>query len=106
MEDMNDPNNGINIELNGETGQGSYVNMAVIGHSGCEFVLDFIRIMPGLPKAPVVSRLIMTPEHAKRLLMTLHDNISNYENKFGEIKLHNEPINNIPMVFGSPDAKA
>lgn len=106
MEVDNEQNNDVNIELSAEIAQGSYVNLAVIGHSGCEFILDFIRIMPGVPKAPVTNRLIMTPENAKRLLLTLHDNIANYEKQFGEIELHNEPINNIPMGFGTPNAKA
>ncbi|MEG0518353.1 MAG: DUF3467 domain-containing protein [Bacteroidales bacterium] len=106
MEVDNEQNSGVNIELSAEIAQGSYVNLAVIGHSGCEFILDFIRVMPGVSKAPVTNRLIMTPENAKRLLLTLHDNVANYEKQFGEIEQHNEPINNIPMGFGSPNAKA
>lgn len=106
MESNNDHKNGLNIELSQEVGEGSYSNLAVIGHSAGEFILDFIRVMPGLPKAKVTDRIIMTPENAKRLLFTLQGNINDFEEQFGEIKLHNEPINNIPMGFGSPDAKA
>lgn len=106
MEVDNDKNNGVNIELSAEVSQGSYVNLAIVGHSACEFILDFVRIMPGVPKAPVTNRVIMTTENAKRLLLTLHENITNYEKQFGEIELHNEPINNIPMGFGPSNAKA
>ncbi len=106
MDDNNEMKNSLNIELPGDVGEGSYSNLAVIGHSGYEFIIDFIRVMPGLPKAKVFNRIIMTPENAKRLLMTLESNINDYEDQFGEIKLHNEPINNIPMGFGASDAKA
>lgn len=105
MESIN-KNNGINIKLDEDTAQGEYVNMAVVGHSTCEFIMDFIRVMPGVQNANVVKRLILTPEHAKRLLLTLQENIAGYENQFGEINLNNQPINNIPMGFGSNDAKA
>lgn len=99
-------NNGINIKLDEDIAQGEYVNMAVIGHSSCEFIMDFIRLMPGTQNAKVAKRLILTPEHAKRLLLTLKENIEGFENQFGEINLNNQPINNIPMGFGSNDAKA
>ncbi len=95
--------NQLNIELNEEIGQGIYSNLAVITHSPSEFVLDFIRVMPGLPKAQVKSRVVVTPEHAKRLMMALMDNIKRYEANHGAIKNIDDGNNgmNIPMNFGS-----
>jgi len=99
--------NQINIELNEETGQGIYANLAVITHSSSEFVLDFVRIMPGLPKAKVQSRIILTPEHAKRLMTALQDNVKKFEAANGPIKVSsNKPGNPIPMNFGGPTAQA
>ncbi|NVO20447.1 MAG: DUF3467 domain-containing protein [Bacteroidetes bacterium] len=85
---MNDPKiqNQINIELSDEMAEGQYSNLAVITHSGTEFVLDFINIMPGMPKAKVKSRIILTPHHAKRLFRALKENIAKYENVHGPIK--------------------
>ncbi|MDD2385270.1 MAG: DUF3467 domain-containing protein [Bacteroidales bacterium] len=106
MEDKNKQNQ-INIELTEETGQGVYANLAVITHSSSEFVLDFVRIMPGMPKAKVKSRIILTPEHAKRLMSALQDNISKYESVNGTIKVSsNKQGNPIPMNFGGPTAQA
>lgn len=97
----------INIELNEEIGLGTYANLAVITHSASEFVLDFVRIMPGLPKAKVQSRVILTPEHAKRLLVALQENIKKFESVHGPIKDINIKGNhNIPMTFGGPPAQA
>ena len=76
----------LNIELNDEVAQGIYSNLALIAHSSAEFVLDFIRVLPGLPKAQVKSRIIMTPEHAKRLMLALQENIVRYEQQNGKIK--------------------
>jgi hypothetical protein len=81
----------IQIELDQDMAQGMYVNMAVVQHSSAEFVLDFIFIPPGQPKAKVRSRIIMAPEHAKRLLLALRDNLGHYEKRFGEIQLPNLP---------------
>src|SRR3954468_6246460 len=78
--------NQINIELSEEIAEGVYANLAMIAHSNSEFVIDFIRLMPGVPKAKVKSRIVITPEHAKRLLAALNDNIQKYEEVFGEIK--------------------
>jgi allophanate hydrolase subunit 1 len=78
---------GINIELNEEVAQGTYSNLAIIAHSSSEFVVDFVRIMPGLPKAKVQSRIILTPEHAKRLVLALQDNVLKYESMHGAIKI-------------------
>ncbi len=104
MEENNQ--NSINIDLSNDIAQGSYVNLSIVGHSSSEFIMDFVRLMPGMPKASVTNRLIMTPENAKRFLHTLMDNIRGYEDKFGEIKINNENTNNMPMGFGTPNAKA
>lgn len=79
-----DPNQ-INVELTEEIAEGEYVNLAMIAHSQSEFVMDFIRMLPGIPKAKVKSRVIMTPDHAYRLLNALKENIEKYEEAFGSI---------------------
>lgn len=90
----------LDIELKAEIAQGIYSNLAIITHSSSEFVLDFVRMMPGLPKPEVKSRVILTPEHAKRLLETLKENVAKYEHAFGEIK-HSEALKNkMPLNFG------
>lgn len=94
--------NQISIELSDEVAQGTYSNLAVITHSAAEFVIDFVRIMPGIPKAKVKSRIIITPEHAKRLLGALTDNISKYEATHGPIKDVQGPPPMMPMNFGGP----
>lgn len=103
---MEDPKkqNQLNIELNDEVAQGTYANLAVITHSSSEFVLDFIRVMPGMPKAKVQSRVVVTPEHAKRLMRALQDNINKFESMHGPIKDIDGggPGGNIPMNFGTP----
>ena len=73
------------IELNREVAQGTYSNLSIISHSSSEFIVDFIRIMPGMPKAEVKSRIILTPEHAKRLLLALQDNVRRFEMDYGKI---------------------
>jgi Protein of unknown function (DUF3467). len=83
--------NEIQIELSDEIAQGVYSNLAVISHSPSEFVIDFIRIVPGVAKAKVKSRIIITPEHAKRLLMALKDNIDKFEQQNGPIRIQNDP---------------
>lgn len=75
----------LQIELKEDVAQGTYANLAIITHSSSEFVLDFACVLPGLPKAGVKSRVIMAPEHAKRLLRALEDNIGKYERSFGTI---------------------
>lgn len=79
--------NQINIELGEKEAEGIYSNLAIITHSPAEFIIDFTRVVPGAPKAKVHSRIITTPQHAKMLLLALQDNISKFENRFGEIKL-------------------
>ena len=98
--------NQINIELNEEVAQGIYSNLAVITHSSSEFVVDFVRIMPGIKKAQVKSRIILTPEHAKRLLGALADNIKKYESVHGPIKEVKGSGPVMPMNFGGPTAQA
>ena len=89
---MAENNNQLNIELDEAVAQGTYANLAVITHSSSEFILDFVRVMPGVPKSKVQSRIILTPEHAKRLLNALMDNITKYESQFGEIRLPGDPL--------------
>lgn len=85
---------GIDIELDSDVAQGHYSNLAIISHSTSEFILDFAAILPGLPKAKVKSRIILTPEHAKRLLMSLQENVARYETNVGriEIQQHQAPM--------------
>lgn len=82
--------NQLQIELTDDIAQGAYANLAIITHSSSEFIVDFIRVMPGLPKASVKSRIILAPEHAKRLLRALEDNVEKYEQVFGTIQLNEE----------------
>ena len=99
--DNNENQNQLNIELSAEVAEGTYSNLAIISHSSSEFVIDFIRMMPGTPKANVKSRIILTPEHAKRLLFALQDNINKYEQQNGKIKVpDNNQLPLIPMGFG------
>ncbi|MEJ2003388.1 MAG: DUF3467 domain-containing protein [Cyclobacteriaceae bacterium] len=97
--------NQINIELTEEVAEGVYANLAMIAHSNSEFVIDFIRLMPGVPKAKVKSRIVITPEHAKRLLHALNDNIKKYEETFGPIKKTDEAPK-FPMNFGGTVGEA
>jgi len=97
-------NNQLNIELSEQIAEGEYSNLAIITHSTSEFVIDFIRVMPSIPKAKVKSRVIMTPQHAKRLMKALADNISKFESQNGTIK--DIDGMNIPMNFGGPIAQA
>jgi hypothetical protein len=109
-EDKNKPQPGqqqgqINIELTEEIAEGIYSNLAMIAHSNSEFVIDFIRLMPGVPKAKVKSRIVITPEHAKRLLQALNDNIDKYEASFGPIK-RTDDMPKFPMNFGGAVGEA
>ncbi|RWY57420.1 DUF3467 domain-containing protein [Mucilaginibacter gilvus] len=106
MEEQQNENQ-INIELSEEVAEGTYANLAIITHSSSEFVLDFIRVMPGVPKAKVKSRVILTPEHAKRLLTALEDNVEKFETVNGRIKIGNDPTGGaFPMTFGGPIGQA
>ena len=88
----------INIELDEKTAEGTYSNLAIINHSASEFVVDFVSIMPGTPKAKVKSRIVLTPQHAKRLLKALGENIHRYESNHGAISEAEQPP--IPLSFG------
>ncbi len=81
----------IQIELSEEVAQGTYSNLAIISHSASEFVIDFIRMVPGMQKAKVKSRIILTPEHAKRLLHALNENIDKFEQQNGAIRMQSDP---------------
>ena len=105
MESKNQPPQ-LNIELNEEVAQGVYSNLAVITHSPAEFVLDFIRVMPGVPKARVQSRIILTPQHARRLMRALSENIAKYESQHGKIQETPGPENIFPVNFGGPQGQA
>jgi len=102
---QDEPEQQINIELSEEMAEGVYANLAMIAHSNTEFVIDFIRLMPGVPKAKVKSRVILTPEHALRLLTALQENISKYEDNFGSIRETSETMP-FPMNFGGPMGEA
>ncbi len=99
------PDQTINIELTDEMAEGVYANLAMIAHSNSEFILDFIRMMPGLPKAKVKARIILTPEHAKRLLAALKDNIRKYEDNFGDIQQGEDGFS-FPPGFSGPIGEA
>jgi hypothetical protein len=94
----NQPQGQINIELDEATAQGIYSNLAIINHSASEFVVDYVCIMPGAPKAKVKSRIILTPQHAKRLLKALGENIHRFEAAHGEIKEFEQAP--LPLNFG------
>ncbi len=99
------PVNQINIELSEDIAEGVYANLAMIAHSNSEFVIDFIRLMPGVPKAKVKARIVITPEHAVRLLNALSDNIEKYEDNFGPIKRTDEAPK-FPINFGGTIGEA
>ena len=103
---MDEKQGQLDIELSAEIAQGTYANLAVISHSSSEFVVDFIRIMPGIAKAGVKSRIILTPEHAKRLLLSLQENIERYEALVGKIQLPTLPSDeaNLTMNFLAGEA--
>ena len=82
----------IKIELEDNIGQGEYVNFAIVTHSPAEFVMDFIRVLPGIPKSKVKSRIVISPIHAKTFMLALQDNIKKFENKYGEIKIGKNQI--------------
>lgn len=99
------PEGQINVELTEDVAEGEYSNLAIINHSPSEFVVDFIRVMPGVPKAKVKSRIVLTPQHAKRLLRALNDNVSRYEAQHGEIR-DAEAGQPFPLNFGGPQGQA
>lgn len=105
MSDQNDKKQQkLNIQIDDDVAQGIYSNLAIINHSQTEFVLDFVNIMPGSPKNKVRSRIILTPQHAKRLLKALNENIHRFEKSQGSIK--EQEKTNIPLNFGGPTGEA
>lgn len=106
MSDQKDQPRGnqLNIEISEEVADGIYSNLAIITHSNSEFVVDFVRVMPGVPKAKVRSRILLTPQHAKRLMRALADNVQKFEQVHGTIRESEMP--EIPMNFGGPAAQA
>lgn len=100
MNNKENQDNQIEIELTDEIAQGTYSNLAIISHSTSEFVIDFIRVVPGVPKAKVKSRIILTPEHAKRLLFALKENIDKFEKMNGPVSVSNENPGFIPPIGG------
>ena len=104
MQDQPQPQNGINIEISEEVAEGMYANLAIITHSHAEFVIDFVNVMPGTPKSKVKSRIIFTPQHAKRFMKALIENVNRYEAAHGDIKDLEEL--QIPLNFGGPAAQA
>ncbi len=103
QEEQVTPEQQLNIELSEEMADGSYANLAIITHSMAEFVLDFVNVMPNVPKAKVKSRIIMTPHHAKRLMRALIDNVKKYEGVNGVIK---EEAVQMPFTFGGTTGQA
>lgn len=103
MENQEINNGQLQIELKEDMAQGTYANLAIITHSSSEFVLDFVRVMPGVPKAGVKSRVILAPEHAKRLLRALEENIGKYERVFGPI---GTPERTVVAPFGNIKGEA
>ena len=104
MSDHQEVPNQLNIEISEEVAEGSYANLAIITHSHAEFVIDFVNVMPGTPKSKVKSRIILTPQHAKRLMKAITENIQKYEAVNGAIKDLEEI--QLPMNFGGPTAQA
>ena len=98
MEEKKQNQKQLNIELDEKTAEGMYSNLAIINHSVSEFVVDFISMMPGAPKAKVKSRIILTPQHAKKFLKALSDNVARFEKAHGPIKDYEQP--HIPINFG------
>ena len=98
MNEDKQPPDQLTIEISEEIAEGLYANLPIITHSHAEFVIDFVKIMPGVPKAKVKSRIILTPQHAKRFLKALGENIHRYETANGEIKDSEQP--HIPLNFG------
>ena len=104
METQNQPPNQLNIEISEEIAEGVYANLAIITHSHAEFVIDFVNVMPGTPKSKVKSRIILTPQHAKRFMKALTENIKRFETTNGNIQDIEEI--QLPMNFGGPTAQA
>ncbi len=105
MTDIKLDKNKLNIELSDEVAEGQYSNMAIITHSHAEFIIDFVKMMPGVPKGKVKSRIILTPEHAKRLYKALAENLKKFEAQHGPIK-DSGGNPGTPFSMGGPTAQA
>jgi hypothetical protein len=104
MADQQPNNQQLNIEISEEVSEGVYSNLVIITHSHAEFIVDFVNVMPGTPKSKVKSRIILTPQHAKRFLKALDDNIQRFEEAHGTIK--DQEMVEFPLNFGGPTAQA
>jgi hypothetical protein len=105
-QDQNGKKPKLNIELPDEVAPGVYSNLAVVTHSQTEFILDFIQVMPGTPKAKVRSRVVLSPQHAKRVMKMLVDNIGKFEGQHGKIEMASQPEPSFPVNFGGPAGEA
>src|SRR5262245_26331501 len=104
MPEQNQQPNQLNIEISEEVAEGVYANLAIITHSHAEFVIDFVSVMPGTPKSKVKSRIILTPQHTKRFMKALNENVQRFEQANGKIQdLEDVPL---PLSFGGPTAQA
>lgn len=99
-----EPTHQLNIEISEEIAEGAYANLVIITHSHAEFVIDFVNVMPGTPKSKVKSRLILTPQHAKRFMKALTENINRFESLNGKIQDLEDA--QVPLNFGGPSAQA
>lgn len=104
MSEQQQQPNQLNIEISEEVAEGVYANLAIITHSHAEFVVDFVNVMPGTPKSKVKSRIILTPQHAKRFMKAMQENIAKFESVSGPIKDLEEM--QLPVNFGGPTAQA
>lgn len=105
MNDQNQqPPNQLNIEISEEIAEGNYSNLAIITHSHAEFVIDFVNVMPGTPKSKVKSRVILTPQHAKRFMKALTEYVNRFEQLNGKIQDLEEV--QLPLNFGGPTPQA
>ena len=104
MADQLPNNQQLNIEISEEVSEGTYSNLVIITHSHAEFIVDFVNVMPGTPKSKVKSRIILTPQHAKRFLKALDDNIQRFEEAHGKIR--DQETVEFPLNFGGPTAQA
>jgi hypothetical protein len=104
MDNENQQQNQLNIEISEEIAEGVYANLAIITHSHAEFVIDFVNVMPGTPKSRVKSRIILTPQHAKRFMKALTENVNRFESLNGKIQDLEEV--QLPLNFGGPSAQA
>lgn len=101
MEEKKNEQQGLSVELTPDVAQGEYANLAIITHSSSDFVIDFARVLPGVNKAQVKSRVILAPEHAKRLLLAMQENIMRYERTFGTINLPQQAPRTIAPFGGN-----